>query len=130
MLWMESGINTFTVTVTEKVTIANPYYLLRIVHDQTNNEFSCIVADSSDYTERYNRFQVIQMTSPDNLDGEINVTESGLFHYYIYEQSSSTNLNYANAIGLLEVGKLTFPLTVAADTEYTGYPSTSNVYQG
>lgn len=130
MLWFKSGINTLVVTVTEKVTISNPYYLLRIVHDQTNNEFACIVADTSTETERCNRFQVLQGSSPDPLDGEINITESGLFHYYIYEQSSSTNLNYLNAVGLLEVGKLTFPLSVTADTDYTGYPATSTVYQG
>jgi hypothetical protein len=130
MLWMQSGINTFVVTVTEKVTIANPYYLLRIVHDQTNNEFVCIAPDSSTETERYNRFQVLQVTTPDNTDAEINVTESGLFHYYIYQQTSSTNLDYTLTQGLLEVGKLTFVLTPATDTDYTGYPTTSNVYQG
>lgn len=130
MLWMQSGINTFIVTVSEKVTISNPYYLIRIVHDQTNNEFSCIAPDTSDYTSRYNRFQITQMTTPDNTDAEINVDESGLFHYYIYEQSSSTNLNYLNATGLLEVGKLTFTATTITDNEYEGYPATSNVYQG
>jgi len=130
MLWFQSGINTLVVTVSEKVTISNPYYLLRIVHDQTNNEFACLVSDSSTETERYNRFQVLQGASPDPLDGEINITESGLFHYYIYEQTSSTNLDYTATQGLLEVGKLTFALTVTADTDYTGYPTTSTVYQG
>jgi len=130
MLWMQSGINTFIVTISEKVTITNPYFLLRIVHDQTNQEFSCIVPDSSTETERYNRLQVTQMTSPDNTDAEINVTESGLFHYYIYEQTSSTNLDYTATQGLLEVGKLTYPLPSVSTTTYTGYPTTSTVYQG
>ena len=127
---MQTGINTFVVTVSEKVTITNPYYLLRIVHDQTHNEFVCIVADSSSETERYNRFQVLQGASPDPLSGEINITESGLFHYYIYQQTSSTNLDYTATQGILEVGKLTFALTPTTDNTYTGYPTTSNVYQG
>ena len=127
---MQSGINTFVVTVTENVTITNPYYLLRIVHDQTKKEFVCLVVDTSDYPARYNRFQVTQQSSPDPLDAEINVTESGLFHYYIYEQSSPTNLNYTNAAGLLEVGKLTYPLTAASTATYTGYSVENNVYEG
>lgn len=130
MLWMQTGINTFVVTVSEKVTITNPYYLLRIVHDQTNQEFVCLVADSSAYTDRYNRFQVLQGSSPDPLSGEVYVTESGLFHYYIYEQTSSSNLDYTATQGLLEVGKLTFTATLTSDTTYTGYPTTSTVYQG
>ena len=127
---MQTGINTFVVTVSEKVTISNPYFLLRIVHDQTNQEFVCLVADSSLYTSRYNRFQVLQGASPDPLSGDINVTESGLFHYYIYQQRSSTNLDYTATQGLLEVGKLTFTATLTSDTTYTGYPTTSTVYQG
>lgn len=130
MLWMQTGINTFIVTVSEKVTISNPYFLLRIVHDQTHQEFICLVADSSAYTDRYNRFQVLQGAAPDPLDGEINITESGLFHYYIYEQTSSSNLDYTLTQGLLEVGKLTFTATYTSDNTYTGYPTTSTVYQG
>lgn len=130
MLWMQTGINTFVVTVSEKVTITNPYFLLRIVHDQTHQEFVCIVADSSAYPSRYNRFQVLQGSGPDPLSGEIYVTESGLFHYYIYEQTSSSNLDYTQTQGLLEVGKLTFTASYTSDTTYTGYPTTSTVYQG
>lgn len=127
---MEAGLNTFVVTVTENVTITNPYYLLRIVHDQTKKEFACLVVDSSVYPARYNRFEVTQQTSPDPLQAEINVTETGTFHYYIYEQSSPTNLNYTNAAGLLEVGKLTFPRAAQTNTTYTGYSVENTVYEG
>lgn len=130
MLWMQTGINTFVVTVSEKVTISNPYFLLRIVHDQTHQEFVCLVADTSAYPSRYNRFQVLQGAAPVPLSGEVYVTESGLFHYYIYEQTSSSNLDYTATQGLLEVGKLTFTATLTSDTTYTGYPTTSTVYQG
>lgn len=126
MLLLEKGTtNTLIVTVTEKVTIETPVFLLWLKSDVTHEETSCIVTDTSSFPERYNSFSVTETDEPDNLEGEISLSENGFYHYEFYEQSDEENLDKANATTLLESGKME---VIKADREIIA-PATEKTYK-
>jgi hypothetical protein len=102
------------VTLTEKVTIANPYFLFAFTHRVTNQLTTVLLTDISTQTERYNKFAVIEGTTF-NLD-------AGEFEYVIYAQTSSTNLIPASANEEVESGVL----KVEFDVTRTSYEVTLN----
>jgi hypothetical protein len=102
------------VTLTEKVTIANPYFLFAFTHRVTNELTTVILTDISTQTERYNKFAVIEGTTFD--------LDAGEFQYVIYAQTSSTNLIPASADEEVESGVL----KVEFDVTRTSYEVTLN----
>lgn len=124
--------NTVSVTLKEKTTLTSPVYLFRFVSDETNEEYSCIAADTSDYPLRYNRFTITEKTSPTTSErqaGNIQLPKTGFYHYYIYEQSSSTNLDYNLATSLVEIGKCKVPAASPSFTSYTPSNTTDISYK-
>jgi hypothetical protein len=88
------------VTATEKVTIANPYFLFSIKSRLTDTTKNFLLTDVSTHTERYNKFLFDEgLTDAKTL-------EIGEHEYKIYAQISSTNLNPNNADELVESGIL------------------------
>jgi len=90
--------NVIDLTLSENVTITNPYFLFRFVNDDTNVEYACIITNTSLYTERYDRFDLIEGTT-------VTLGANGFYHYYVYEQASAVNLDYNSAGACLEYGK-------------------------
>ena len=76
-------------TLTEKTTIANPTYLFSLTHRLTNVAYNFILADTSSYTTRYNKFDITEGTTV--------TLDAGEYEYEIYAQTSPTNLD-PNAI--------------------------------
>lgn len=81
--------------------LANPYYLVRMVNQTTYKEFAYIVTDLASCS-----FVVAQMTEPGvaGVDDPVNGTiklDSGYYYFYLYDQSSSTNLDYTLSNELL-----------------------------
>lgn len=83
-------------TLTEKVTIANPTFLFSFVNRVTELETNVIINDISAYKERYNKFAVTEGTTF-NLD-------CGEYNYYVYAQTSTTNISPLLANELVEEG--------------------------
>lgn len=102
------------VTLTEKVTIANPYFLFAFTHRLSNQLTTVILTDISTQKERYNQFAVIEGATF-NLD-------AGEFEYVIYAQTSSTNLLPEFADEEVESGVL----KVEFDVTRTSYEVTLN----
>jgi hypothetical protein len=102
------------VTLTEKVTIANPYFLFAFTHRVTNELTTVILTDISTQKERYNKFAVIEGTTFD--------LDAGEFEYVIYAQTSSTNLAPSLANEEVESGVL----KVEFDVTRTSYEVTLN----
>jgi len=91
---------TVYLTLKEKQTLSAPNYLFRFVHRATNAEVKFVklnASDSSTYKDRYNAFSIVVNTHFAN-------SESGQYDYYIYEQTSTSNTNPANATGIVETG--------------------------
>lgn len=88
------------VTLTEKVTIANPYFLFSMKCRQTDAYKNFILTDVSTAKERYNKF-LFDEGATDNTTLEV-----GEHEYRIYAQISSNNLNPSLADELVETGIL------------------------
>lgn len=127
----KASANTIVVTVTEKVTLTAPYYFLFVfTNDLSKEDKVCISANTSTATERYDKFVITeQSATPNNLIGQITLTNTGFWKYKIYAQSSSTNIDPDDADELVEVGKCRVEGTQTTDIIYEGQQSTYNVYQ-
>lgn len=95
--------NTIVVTVTEKTTLSSPVFLIRFISEGQGVENSAIITDTSSNTGRYNQFVVTENSTEDRTNGTLSLVE-GLHEYRIYEQSSSSNLDWHNSTTLLEIG--------------------------
>jgi hypothetical protein len=97
-------------TLTEKTTISNPYYLFSLKHRLTAVEYNFILTDTSSYKERYNEFAI--------TEGATVTLDAGEYLYRIYAQTSSVNTNPELANELVEEGlvKVDFDVT---RSEYT-----------
>ena len=113
---INKGQNNFLVfTLTEKVTLSNPYYLFSFKHQVLMSSVNFIASDVSSFPTRFNKFLITETTGTVNLtSGIVSLPETGFYEYSIYEQTSSSNLNTDNATGLLEIGmvKVESPIPV------------------
>jgi hypothetical protein len=87
----------------------------------------CIATDSSAYPDRFNKFTITEQTSPDNLNAEVEMTTEGQWRYFVYANSSSSNLD---PTGLLELesGIVKVTGTTTPVTSYSGGNSNYVVY--
>lgn len=122
----KNSANTVVVTLEEKRTITSAYYLFKFAHDQSSSISYCIPTDTSAYTERYNKFTITDQANPAPLSGQVNLN-TGFYHYYIYEQASSTNLD-PTGLTLVEQGKALCITTLP--TEYSHTASLTEVVYG
>jgi len=121
--------NTIILTLTEKVSIGNPVFLFVFTNDQTRQAYSCIAADQSEFTYRYNEFSITETASPNLLTGQVSLPSPGEYHYSVYQQTSTTNLDPTLAEGLLETGKLVVLITdYDTNNTYDSEPKTNIVY--
>lgn len=121
VIYLERGINKVAVTLTEKVTIDSPYFLFTFVNDQTKAAISFLAADISDYTERYNLFniEVVNLVSEQDLSaGAIYLDLRGYYGYTIRQQSSSSNLDPDQSGAVMEVGKMLFAFEAGETPTY------------
>ncbi len=106
----KNSSNYVTVTLKEKTTITNPVYLFRFICDLTGKEIVFTSTNLSTNTLRYDRFLIIEdvVANEDLYNGVINLKETGNYTYYVYEITSSSpqDLDYNNAVGEVERGKM------------------------
>jgi hypothetical protein len=89
-------------TLTENVSIQNPYYLFVFTHVLTKETVAFVLStadDESFYTERYNMFTI----NPAVLFAG---KQPGEWHYAIYQQAGSDSIDVALTLGELENGKM------------------------
>lgn len=98
-------------TLSEKVTISNPYFLFNFTHLLTDQVVNVILTDISTQKERYNKFAVVEGTTFTLLDGE--------YQYKVYAQTSAVNTNPALANELVEQGILKCQLVEQPEVFYT-----------
>lgn len=116
MIYLRKGLtDNVVVTLTEKQTLAAPNYLFYFKQRTSNDVVAFVLlnaADTSLHKDRYNQFSINAVTHFANkLAGE--------WEYTIYEQTSTTNLDPADADGLLETGIMRLSDTEAFSfTEY------------
>ena len=117
MIRLNLGSNVVVVTLSEKITIASPYFLFEFINNQTQQKYYCISADVSVYPERYNKFTiVVKTTTPAPLSGEIQIPLGDEYTYNVYEQSNNTNLN-PTGLTVVENGLMTYDKTLTSRIE-------------
>lgn len=96
-----------TLTLKEKTTITNPVYLFEFNSDQSKESYFCICQDLATATqqERYNLFDITEGVS-NPLNSSLILGLQGRYHYFIYEQSSTTNLD-PTGLTIVERGIMT-----------------------
>jgi hypothetical protein len=107
-------------TLTEFVTMVTPYYLFLFTHVETKNIVAFVKSeadDESDYPIRYNQFTI---DATDVFEDQ----PTGEWHYKVYEQESSTNIDPDLAGNLLEDGKLI--LDRSTEFAYSQYNSNTS----
>ncbi len=113
------------VTLTEFVTITEPYFLFVFTHVTTKQVVNVIYAtgaDLSGYAYRYNEFEIDTQAVFGNYP-------TGEWHYTAYQQASSTNTD-TTGLTVLEYGKMRlYPAAAFAYTEYNS-PTTYKAYNG
>lgn len=113
-------------TLTEKVSLAVPYYLFVFAQVTTKDVVKIIKSitdDISGYQSRYNLFVI-------NPSVVFASQQPGEWHYKIYEQESASNTDVSLTGAVLEYGKMI--LDRATDFEFTKYNSATSykVYNG
>jgi len=114
------------VTLTEFVTITEPYFLFVFTNVTTRQVVNVIFStpdDLSGYDYRYNEFEI-------NTQAVFAGCPNGEWHYIAYQQTSTTNTDPALSSGVVEYGKMIlYPVTGFAYTEYN-LPTTYKAYNG
>lgn len=109
MITIQRGaINTIDLTLTELVTLANPYFLFVFTNKLTNEVTKCLLSNISAETERYDRFEINEPDDAELIPGD--------YKYQVYEKAVS-NLTIPDT-GLLETGIARVGLTPLSETEY------------
>lgn len=75
-------------TLTEKSTISNPYYVFKFTKESTNVTKVFRATDGSAYTDRYNSFTITLNTTEDLPNGTVDLSQ-GQYHYEVYESSTA-----------------------------------------
>jgi VCBS repeat-containing protein len=121
--------NTVTVTLKEKTTITNAYYLWEFISKASGEKKYCIQpTDLSQYKDRYNQFIITEKASPNPIAGEVTLATTGEWSYNVYEQASASNLSPTGKT-IVESGLVKVIGTATTDTQYTRTVTTA-VYGG
>ena len=113
-------------TLTENVTIADPYYLFVFKHITTKAEIKFIkyiTQDESLTPIRYNQFTI----NPSVIFFNMAI---GQWNYKVYQQVSSTNTDATLSGSILEYGKMKLDRAVAFTFNAYKQAQTINAYNG
>lgn len=127
MLLYKNSSNAVYVTVTEKAITFSGFYLFQFTN--STGTFYCISNDSSLYTNRYNKFNIIDTgaSTPNPLNEQVRLA-TGDYEYTIYENINNTNLNPIG-LNIVEVGDaFVFDATSNKDKTYTKGIKLNKVY--
>lgn len=113
-------------TLTELVSINEPYYLFVFTHVLTKDVVKFIKGQADDeslFPLRYNQFTIDPSVIFLNK-------QPGEWHYKVYEQASNSNLDPSLSAAILEYGKML--LDRATDFSFTKYdqPTSFKTYNG
>lgn len=122
---VKNSANLLALTLTERGTAT--YYLFKFQSDNTEDVTYCVATDSSAFPDRFNKFTITEQASPNNLNAEVEMTTEGQWKYFVYANSSSSNLD---PTGLLELesGIVKVTGTSTPVTSYSGGNANYVVY--
>jgi hypothetical protein len=107
LLLEKSAASELVLTLKEKTTVSNPTYLFVFQSDNSGVSYSVIAADEATTAqkERFNQFTITEGVN-DQLNGSVLLGPVGTYHYFVYAQTSTTNLDADLANELVERGEM------------------------
>ena len=97
--------NTVVLTLSENVTLSTPYYLFEFTNAQATSIIKRFNAsDTSCNTTRFNEFTITEDSTEDLDNGTVELKYEGQWYYTVYEVSTATEKDPANATATLETG--------------------------
>lgn len=107
----------------------NAVYLFRFVSKQSEKEYVCLCEAGDTYSFFRQSFNIITTTStPNPLIGELKLVYGDEYNYYIYAQTSTTNIDYTLAEELVQQGIMKFNKAITERTIYERGTTTREVY--
>jgi hypothetical protein len=118
-------------TCKEAETLTAPCYLIKFYCVSTKDTRYCWVTDSSDYPDRYQKFEFTETDTPTSGTNEVKLDTHYVWDFYIYEYPN-TDPAPSTETGLTEVesGQVTINKTATTRQSYSGYQSTYKKYDG
>ena len=117
--------NIVVLTLTEKVALSSPLFMLNLYNKQSKVEYNLMITDTSAYTYRYNKFSIVEMEGGNALNGQIELPK-GQYIYNAYEVPTPTLVTPTT--GLLEIGVCV--VVGVGETEYINEDiTTDKVYE-
>lgn len=116
-------------TLTEKATLAAPYYLFKLESIDTSDITIFSATDLSSNVERYNKFMITETGATLNYTAGTISLNPGEYNYTAYEMTGRTNLDISGTTGIVEIGQIF--VSGATSTSYTYTASdddTTDVY--
>ena len=104
MILLKNSVNTVSLTLVEKTTLPNPYYLFEFQNIYTRKKYFQIFTDvsvSGEARTRANEFNIEVVDSGSGAN-KIILGDIGQYNYTIYEQVSDSNLNPSNTTSIVE----------------------------
>lgn len=104
MILLKNSVNVVSLTLVEKTTLPNPYYLFEFQNIYTRKKYFQIFTDvsiSGEARTRANEFNIEVIDSGSGAN-KIILGDIGQYNYTIYEQVSDSNLNPANTTRIVE----------------------------
>lgn len=104
MILLKNSVNVVSLTLVEKTTLPNPYYLFEFQNIYNRKKYFQIFTDvsiSGEARTRANEFNIEVVDSGSGAN-KIILGDIGQYNYTIYEQVSDSNLNPANTTSIVE----------------------------
>ena len=116
--------NEVIMTLTENVTISNPFFLFVFkLRQSPSNEVKLVAANQSTVTVRYDKFTITDTATPNSLNGQGNFEITGEWEYIVYQVTTAT-LTVPSDSNILERG---IAKVVGVETMISTYNNTLNV---
>lgn len=130
----KNSLNNVVLTLSESSILTNPYYLFEFINDWQLEENPTSIffttPDISNYTERYNLFQITESTTGSTSGGS-NVSLSlvnGQYNYNVYESSASTLSISATTGVIIESGRMVVGDVIQSLNDNTNNSPSLNIY--
>lgn len=118
MIVIEKGAtNTFALTLSEKVTIPSPYYLMVVVGKSGQATVKWLMTDVSPYPERFNKFVFIEGTTA-------TIPYKGDYVYTVYQKAVANTTIPTDPNDILEEGIMRVEGDDATYVEHTNNTTT------
>lgn len=114
-----------SLTLKEKTTLYPVYYLFEFENDQTKVKYYQIFTDVSTVTYNQRKWNVFNIEVVASAAGanQIVLGNAGLYHYAIYEQSSSSNLD-PTGLTIVERGRMRLVESTESTSQYIAHEIT------